>query len=102
MQKALTSIPSYLKRQQCPAPQVMMDGQFKGAGHPSNNFLQGFWLGKVLAVELNYVLRSTVRKCFMMYSLPGLVTKTKKTLIQSSIMKSPVTWVVLSVAAERG
>lgn len=57
---------------------------------------------KVQAVELNYALRSTIRKCFMMCSLPGLVTKTKKTLIQSSIMKSPVTWVVLSVAAERG
>lgn len=84
-----------------------MYGQFKGAGHPSNNFLQGLWLGKVQAVELNYALRSTVRKCFMMCSLPVLVAKTKKTLIQSSIMKSNmvvlgVTWVVLSVAAERG
>lgn len=78
-----------------------MDGQFKGAGHPSNNFLQELWLVKVQAVELNYALRITIRKCFMMCSLPGLATKTK-TLIQSSIMKSPVTWVVLSVAAERG
>lgn len=46
-----------------PAPQVM-DGQFKQAGHPSNNFLQGLWLGKVQAVELNYALRSTIRKSF--------------------------------------
>lgn len=34
---------------------------------------------KVQAVELKYVLRSTVRKCFMVYSLTGFVTETTKT-----------------------